>query len=72
MYSPKIAEHLIPPIYWLARARGQHMTTLVNEALARYLADQGAGGAPPAAPRPSAHTVDTPTGVAGAPTQQAA
>ena len=26
MYSPKIAEHLIPPIYWLARARGQHMT----------------------------------------------
>ncbi len=40
MYSPKIAEHLIPPIYRLARARGQHMTTLVNEALARYLIDQ--------------------------------
>ena len=40
MYSPKIAEHLIPRIYRLARARGQHMTTLVNEALASYLADQ--------------------------------
>jgi len=40
MYSPKIAEHLIPPMYRLARARGQHMTTLVNEALARYLTDQ--------------------------------
>lgn len=40
MYSPKIAEHLIPSIYRLARARGTHMTTLVNEALTRYLADQ--------------------------------
>jgi len=40
MYSPKIAEHLIPPIYRLARARGQHMTTVVNEALAQYLAGQ--------------------------------
>ncbi|MGI8424146.1 MAG: hypothetical protein ACR2NO_08580 [Chloroflexota bacterium] len=40
MYSPKIAEHRIPPIYRLARARGQHMTTLVNQALARYLTDQ--------------------------------
>ena len=40
MYSPKIAEHLIPRIYRLARARRQHMTTLVNEALASYLADQ--------------------------------
>ena len=40
MYSPTIAEHLIPRIYRLARARGQHMTTLVNEALASYLADQ--------------------------------
>ena len=40
MYSPKIAEHLIPSIYRLARARGTHMTTLVNEALTRYLADE--------------------------------
>ena len=32
--------HRIPPMYRLARARGQHMTTLVNEALARYLTDQ--------------------------------
>ncbi|HET7771523.1 MAG TPA: hypothetical protein VFN74_22315 [Chloroflexota bacterium] len=40
MYSPKIAEHLIPRIYRLAQARRQHMTTLVNEALAKYLADQ--------------------------------
>ena len=40
MYSPKIAEPLIPSIYRLARARGTHMTTLVNEALTRYLADE--------------------------------
>lgn len=40
MYSPKIADHLIPRLYRLARARRQHMTTLVNEALADYLADQ--------------------------------
>ena len=38
MYSPKIAERLIPPLYRLARVRGQHMTTIVNEVLAAYLA----------------------------------
>ena len=32
--------HRIPSIYRLARARGTHMTTLVNEALTRYLADE--------------------------------
>ena len=49
MYSPKIAEHLIPSIYRLARARGTHMTTLVNEALTRYLADQNLHQMPSAA-----------------------
>ena len=38
MYSPKISERLIPPLYRLARARGQRMTTVVNEVLATYLA----------------------------------
>jgi hypothetical protein len=47
MYSPKIVERLIPPLYRLARARGQHMTTLVNEAVAAYLA--GHDGNPPVA-----------------------
>ena len=51
MYSPKIAEHLIPRIYRLARARGQHMTTLVNEALASYLADQDVPAAGDTHPR---------------------
>ena len=49
MYSPKIAEHLIPSIYRLARARGTHMTTLVNEALTRYLADETLHQTPDAA-----------------------
>lgn len=33
MYSPKIPERLVPVLYRLARARGQHMTTLVAELL---------------------------------------
>jgi len=71
MYSPKIAEHLIPTIYRLARSRGQAMTTLVNEALTRYLADEAALRAADAAPQPVppepssaghavGHTVPTP------------
>jgi hypothetical protein len=51
MYSPKIAERLIPPLYRLARARGQHMTTVVNEALAAYLAGQDVKAPAPRAPQ---------------------
>jgi hypothetical protein len=40
VYSPKIAERLIPVLFYLARARRQHMTTLVAEALDAYLAQQ--------------------------------
>ena len=52
MYSPKIDERLIPPLYRLARRRGQPMTRLVAEALEAYLAGQGALGAPPPAQLP--------------------
>jgi hypothetical protein len=38
MYSPKIASNLIPEIYRAARTRKMPMTTLVNEAIADYLA----------------------------------
>lgn len=41
MYSPKIPERLIPPLYRLARPRGQPMTKIVAEALEAYLASQG-------------------------------
>lgn len=41
MYSPKIPERLIPPLYRLARSRGQPMTKVVAEALEAYLASQG-------------------------------
>lgn len=41
MYSPKIPERLIPPLYRLARSRGQPMTKIVAEALEAYLASQG-------------------------------
>ena len=56
MYSPKIAERFIPPLYRLARARGQHMTTLVTEAIEAYLAREGIVVPPPApaAPAPPA------------------
>ena len=40
MYSPKIPERFIPELYRLGRARRQHMTTLVTEAVERYLAEQ--------------------------------
>lgn len=33
MYSPKIAEDLIPLLYRLAKARGMRMTKLVDEML---------------------------------------
>jgi len=47
MYSPKIPEHLIPPLYWLARSRSQPMTRLVAEIVEAYLAAQ-ASAAPDA------------------------
>ena len=37
MYSPKIKPELIPRIYEIAKARGTHMTTLVNEVLRKAL-----------------------------------
>ncbi len=40
MYSPKIPEHLIPPLYWLARSRSQPMTRLIAEIVEAYLAAQ--------------------------------
>ena len=42
MYSPKIAEHLIPPLYLLRCERKQPMTRLVAEAIEQYLAAAGA------------------------------
>lgn len=41
MYSPKIPERLIPPLYWLARAQGRPMTLVVAEAVERFLASEG-------------------------------
>ncbi len=41
MYSPKISERLIPPLYQLGQARGRPMTHLVAEAVERYLAAEG-------------------------------
>ena len=37
MYSPKIKPELIPRIYKVAKARGIHMTTLVNDVLRKAL-----------------------------------
>jgi hypothetical protein len=41
MYSPKISERLIPPLYRLGQAQGRPMTHLVAEAVERYLAAEG-------------------------------
>jgi hypothetical protein len=41
MYSPKIPERLIPPLYRLGQAQGRPMTHLVTEAVERYLATEG-------------------------------
>jgi hypothetical protein len=40
MYSPKIPERYIPTLHHLARLRGQHMTAVVAEAIAQYVARQ--------------------------------
>jgi len=37
MYSPKIAERLIPQLYQLKLIAKKPMTTLVNEAIIEYL-----------------------------------
>ncbi|MQA01137.1 MAG: hypothetical protein GEU80_17780 [Dehalococcoidia bacterium] len=41
MYSPKIPDHFIPPLYHLGQARERPMTHLVAEAVERYLASEG-------------------------------
>lgn len=41
MYSPRIPERLIPPLYRLGQAQGRPMTHLVAEAVERYLAAEG-------------------------------
>lgn len=38
MYSPKIAECLVPRLYRLGKARGVPMTRLVSEAIEQFLA----------------------------------
>lgn len=38
MYSPKIAEHLIPQLYRMAKERHMPMTRLVNGILGKALA----------------------------------
>ncbi len=37
MYSPRIKPELIPRIYKIAKTRGIHMTTLVNDVLRKAL-----------------------------------
>ena len=55
MYSPKISSHLIPLLYRVSKARRVHMTTLVNEVIAAYLAQQpDADAIPPDQSRPRA------------------
>ena len=44
MYSPKIAEDLIPRIYWTAKGMGIPMTRFVNEILTRALNALEKGG----------------------------
>ena len=50
LYSPKIPERLIPPLFRQARAEGRPMTELVAEAIERYLRDAGQLGAPEGPP----------------------
>ncbi len=37
MYSPRIKPELIPRLYEIAKTRGIHMTTLVNDVLRKAL-----------------------------------
>jgi hypothetical protein len=45
-YGQGILERLIPSLYCAARARGQPMTALVNDAIETFLADLVASQAP--------------------------
>lgn len=38
MYSPKISEQHIKPLYYLGKQKRTPMTKLVNQAIAEYLA----------------------------------
>lgn len=66
MYSPKIPERLIPPLYRLARARKEPMTRVVAEVLEDYLASQGL------APEAGAHAAGTRRVSSPAPTARGA
>lgn len=44
MYSPKIRDELIPKIYQTAKARGIHMTVLVNDILNKALTEMEGNG----------------------------
>ena len=56
MYSPKIPERLIPPLYRLARLRREPMTRVVAAALEAYLATQEAASDDTQRPcRPAPH-----------------
>lgn len=48
-YSPAIAEHLISPLYHLARARRVPMTVLVSRIVEEYLQSQTTSEEPRAA-----------------------
>ena len=39
MYSPKIDEKLVPGLYQIAKARGIHMTSLINSIIADAIKD---------------------------------
>jgi len=39
MYSPKIDETLVPGLYRIAKARGIHMTSLINSIIADAIKD---------------------------------
>ena len=46
MYSPKINETLISPLYHQAKSLGLPMTRLVNEIISEYLSDVDAQAPP--------------------------
>ncbi len=62
MYSPKIPERLIPPLYRLARDRGQPMTRLVADAVEHLLASEGLAPEAPTETREAARQRPSPTG----------
>jgi hypothetical protein len=64
LYSPKIPERLIPPLYQLAKARRQPMTRMVAEILDAYLQSQGTSAE---ASQPSGHRRSSVEAVNGRP-----